>query len=217
MTCCGGQVNVSNPAAFSGGSDGGVTHLVAQNDLDGVKNELQPGLRQQARQQLNGQLQPGEVQAGSPAYTVDVASDKPVGAVADQVTVTITVTASVLVYNTSVASDLARQLLSNEAAQSSALGPNYQLRGTLNISTPTIEQQGSNGQLYLSVSASGLWAYRVSPQDEKVWRQAIKGATTTLAQSYLSTRPGIVDVHITLPFGTDHLPTDETQIVFSIN
>lgn len=217
MPCCGGQVNVSNPAAFSGGSDGGVTHLVAQNDLDGVKNELQPGLRHQAMQQLNSQLQPGEVQAGSPTYTVAVTSNKPVGAVADHVTVTISVTATVLVYNTRVASDLASQLLSNEASQAPALGPGYQLRGTMNISTPTIEQQGSNGQLYLSISASGTWSYTVSPQEEKVWRQAIKGASTTLAQSYLSTRPGIIDVHIALPFGTDHLPTDETQIVFSIN
>lgn len=215
--CCGGQVIVSNPAAFSGGSDGGVTHLVAQNDLNGVKSELTPDLRRQAAQQLSGQLQPGEVQAGSPAYSIKVTSDQPVGAVADQVTVTVTVTATVLVYNTHVASDLARQLLDSEANQAPELGPGYRLRGNLNISTPTIEQQGSNGQLYLSISASGTWSYAVTPRDENVWRQAIKGASTTLAQSYLSTRPGLTGVHIDLPFGADHLPTDETQIIFSIS
>src|SRR5262249_37711164 len=159
IPCCGGQVLVSNPAAFSGGSDGGVTHLVAQNDLNGVKNELAPSLRQQAMQQLSNQLQSGEVQAGSPTYNVSVTSDQPVGAVADQVTVTVTVTAMVLVYDVHIASDLARQLLSSEASQPSTLGPGYQLRGVLDVSTPTIEQQGKNGQLYLSVSASGLWAY----------------------------------------------------------
>ena len=215
--CCGGQVIVSNSTAFSGGKDGGVTHLVAQNDLDGVKNELTPALRQQAAQQLSGQIQPGEVQVGSPGYNVNVTSDQPVGATADQVTVTVTVTATVLVYSTHIASDLARQLLNSEAHQSPALGSGYQLHGTLNISPPTIEQQGTNGQLYLSISASGLWSYVVTPQDENLWRQNIKGASTTLAQSYLSTRPGITGVHIDLPFGTDHLPTDETQIVFSIN
>jgi serine/threonine protein kinase len=217
--CCNsnGQVIVSNPEAFSGGKDGGVTHLVAQNDLDGVKNELTPDLRQQATQQLDSSLQPGEVQVGSPNYAVEVTSDQPVGAVADQVTVTVTVKATVLVYNTHVASDLARQLLSSEARQSSALGPGYQLRGNLDISTPTIEQQGNNGQLYLSISASGLWSYAITTQDENLWRQNIKGASITLAQSYLSTRPGIIGVRIELPFGTDHLPTDETQIVFSLN
>ena len=215
--CCGGQVLVSNPDAFSGGSNGGVTHLVAQNDLDGVKNELTPGLRQQAAQQLSSQIQSGEIQAGSPVYNTSVTSDQPVGAVADQVTVTVTVTATSLVYNTHTTSDLARQLLNNEVNQSSTLGSGYHLRGTLNVSTPTVEQQGNNGQLYLSVSASGTWSYTVTSQDEDLWRLAIKGASTTLAQSYLSTRSGITSVHIDLPFGTDHLPTDETQIIFAIN
>ncbi|HEX7736595.1 MAG TPA: protein kinase [Ktedonobacteraceae bacterium] len=215
--CCGSQVLVTNPDPFSGGSDGGVTHLVAQNDLNGVKNELEPGLRQQATQQLNGQIQAGEVQAGKPAYGTSVTSDPPVGTAADQVTVTVTVTVTVLVYNIHTASDLARQLLDSEANQSSALGPGYQLHGTLNVSTPTIEQQGSAGQLYLSVSASGLWSYNVTTRDENLWRQNIKGASLTLAQNYLSTRSGITAVHIDLPFGTDHLPTDETQIVFSVN
>jgi hypothetical protein len=214
--CCNGPVIVRN-TAFSGGQDGGVAHLVTQNDLDGVKNELTPNLRQQAAQQLSGQIQPGEVQVGSPGYTVNVTSDQPVGANAAQVTVTVTVTAKVLVYNTRIANDLARQLLSSEAKQSPAIGSGYQLRGSLAISTPTIEQQGSNGQLYLSVSASGLWSYAVTPHDENLWKQNIKGASTTLAQSYLSTRPGIIRVHIDLPFGTDHLPTDETQIVFSLS
>lgn len=215
--CCGGQVIVTNPGPFSGGSDGGVTHLVAQNDLNGVKSELMAGLRDQAAQQLNSQFQSGEMQAGQITYSVNVSSDQPVGSAADRVTVTVAVTATALVYNLHIASDLARQLLGNEANQSSSLGPGYQLRGSVTIATPTIEQQGSAGQLYLSISASGLWTYNVTSHDENLWRQNIKGASLTLAQSYLSTRPGITTVHIDLPFGADHLPTDETQIVFSVN
>lgn len=216
--CCGsGQVFVTNPAAFSGGTAGGVTHLVAQQDLDGVKNELTPQLRQQATQQLSSQLQPDEMQAGTPTYSVNVTSNHRVGSVADQVTVTINVSASVLIYNVRVADNLARQLLSNEARQSLTPASGYQLRGNPTIATPTVEQQGNNGQLYLSVSASGLWAYVVSPQNEDQWRQAIKGASLTLAQNYLATRPGIIGVHINLPFGSDHLPTNETQITFVIS
>ena len=210
--CCGGNVTVSNPAAFSGGSDADVIHLVAQNDLNGVASALTPGLRQKALQQINAQLRPGETQAGTPAYQTSVTSDHPVGMVADHVTVTVTVRATALVYNTTAAGDLARQLLSNEARQS--LGPTYQPRGPLSIALPIVEQQGSNGQLYLSVSASGLWAYALTAQIEEQWRQAIKGASVTLAQNYLTTRPGILAVHIQLPFGADHLPSDETQIIF---
>jgi len=212
--CCGGSVTVSNPSAFSGGSDTGVTHLVAQNDLDGVANELTPGLRQQALQAINSQLRPGEVQAGTPSYSTNVTSNPPVGSPANQVTVTVTVNATALVYNTRTASDLTRQILDNEATQS--LGPGYQLSGPLSIATPTVEQQGNNGQLYLSISASGLWAYIVTAQMEEQWRQAIRGASLTLAQNYLSTRPGIKAAQIQLPFGSDHLPTDEAQIVFVV-
>jgi len=185
---------------------------VTQGDLDGVKNELTPGLQRKALRQISGQLQPNEVQAGTPSYTVNVSSDHPVGAAATQVTVTVTVSATALVYNTRIASDLARQLLTNEASQS--LGPNYQPHDNLSIATPTVEQQSSDGRLYLSIAASGLWAYTITARDEELWRQNIKGASVTLAQSYLSTRPGITAVRISLPFGTDHLPTDETQIVF---
>lgn len=212
--CCGGGVIVSNPSAFSGGSDTNVTHLVAQNDLDGVARALTPDLRQKALQQITSQLQPGETQAGTPVYKASVTSDHPVGAVADQVTVTVTVSATALVYNTNTAADLVRKLLTNEATQS--LGAGYQPRGELSIATPTVEQQGSDGRLYLSVSASGLWAYTVTEQIEEQWRLAIKGASVTLAQNYLTTRPGILSAHIQLPFGTDHLPSDETQITFIV-
>ena len=213
-TCCGDAVTVSNPSPFSGGSNASATHAVAQSDLDGVANALTSGLDQQALQAIDRQLRPGEVQAGTPNYHVSVTSNPAVGAVADQVTVTVSVSATALVYNMQAANDLARQLLTNEAAQSP--GRAYGLRGSLHVSTPTVEQQGSAGQLYLSVSASGLWAYQISAQAEEQWKQAIKGASLPLAQSYLTTRAGILSAHIQLPFGTDHLPTNEAQIIFVI-
>jgi hypothetical protein len=126
----------------------------------------------------------------------------------------VSVRAIALVYNTRAASDLTRHILDSEVSQS--LGSSYQLSSPLSIATPTVEQQGSDGRLYLSISASGLWAYTVTAHAEELWRQAIKGATSTLAQNYLSTRPGILSAHIQLPFGFDHLPTDETQISFVI-
>jgi serine/threonine protein kinase len=213
MPCC-GSVMVSNPAAFSGGSDTGVIHLVTQNDLHAAENVLLPGLRQQALLAINSHLHPDEIQAGIPKYDTTVSSSPPTGSPASQVTVTVSVSATALVYNTRAASDLTHHILDSEATQS--LGPSYQLSSSLSIATPTVEQQGSDGQLYLSISASGLWAYTVTTRAEEQWRQAIKGATPTLAQNYLSTRPGILGAHIQLPFGFDHLPTDETQIVFVI-
>ena len=110
--CCGGLVVVSNPQPFNGGSDGGVTHLVAQSDLDSVKNALVPGLQQKAQQQILSQIQANEIQAGTPTYSIHLTSDHQVGDQATQVNVTVTVTAVALVYNARVARDLASQLLS---------------------------------------------------------------------------------------------------------
>jgi serine/threonine protein kinase len=212
--CCGGLVVVSNPQPFSGGTDGGVTHLVAQSDLDSVKNALLPGLQQKAQQQILSQIQSNEVQAGTPTYSIHLTSDHQVGDQATQVNVTVTVTAAALLYNARVARDLASQLLSKEAAQS--LGSGYQPASDLSIATPVVEQQGTNGQLYLSINASGVWSYHLNTQTEEQWRQTIKGTSLTLAQTYLTTRAGIIAVHIQLPFGTSNLPTDENQIIFIV-
>lgn len=212
-TSCCGQVAVSNPQSFSGGVDPSVVHLVAQADLDGVQNELMPGLRQRAMQQAVSHLAPGEVGAGQAVYKVLVTSDQPVGAQADQVNVTVSVSATVLIYNTQTARQIAQQLLTNQAGQT--LGASYTLKGDLTVATPSVVQQ-SGGKLYLSVSAHGTWLYTVSQDAMNTWKQAIKGASPPLAQSYLSTQPGIASVKISLPFGTDHLPVDVGQIQFVI-
>ncbi len=215
VSCCGSpQVIVSNPAAFSGGSDAQVTHIVAQSDLDGVRAALLLSLQQQVVQHIDALLAVGEVRAGVPSYTIAVTSDHPVGSEATQVNVSVSLSANVLVYDMRLASDLARQLLNNEAIQ--VLGVNYQERGGFNIAAPLVEQQGTNGQLYLSVAASGQWAYKVTVSMEQQWRQAIKGASIPLAQSYLTTRPGISAAQIVLPFGSDHVPADEQQVVFVV-
>ncbi|MEO7020388.1 MAG: serine/threonine-protein kinase [Ktedonobacteraceae bacterium] len=215
VSCCGSPlVIVSNPAAFSGGSDAQVTHIVAQSDLDGVRAALLLSLQQQVVQHIDALLASGEVRAGVPSYTIAVTSDHPVGSEATQVNVSVSLSANVLVYDMRLASDLARQLLNNEAIQ--VLGVNYRERGGFTIAAPLVEQQGTNGQLYLSVAASGQWAYKVTASMEQQWRQAIKGASIPLAQSYLTTRPGISAAQIVLPFGSDHVPADEQQVVFVV-
>lgn len=207
-------VTVANFTAFSGGSDTNVAHLITQNDLDNVKKELTPGLQQKALQAISGQVHDDEVQAGKPEYDIKVTSDHPVGTQAAQVVVTIIVTATALIYNSHVARDLAQQLLIRKAAQ--APGTHYQLRGSPDITEPTVAQQDTDKRLYLNIHASGLWAYGVTASEENLWRQAIQGASVTLAQNYLNTRPGITSAQIQLPFNTTTLPTGGDQIVFIV-
>ena len=214
VTCCGGSLSVSNPAAFSGGSDARAEHFVAQSDVDGVKNALLTELETQATQRLDGQLQPDESRAGQPVFTVLLSASPPVGSVSTQVSVSVSISADALAYNARLVSQLASQLLGAEAAQT--VGATYRQRGNLTIAPPAVEQQGQAGQLYLSIAVSGLWSYNITSSMQEQWRQAIKGASTTLAQSYLSTRPGVSAVHIALPFGVSSIPADGRAIVFVI-
>jgi len=189
-------------------------HIVAQADLDGVKKAFNAQLERQALQQLSSQLGANEVKAGQPTYVTNVMSDSPVGTQVNQVRVQVSVSATVLVYNMNTASQVAEQLLSKQATQT--LGQSYQLKVAPSIVKPIVVQQGKDGILYLSVSVRGLWIYNLTPQQVSQWRQSIKGATPTLASTYLTSQPGVAAVQIQLPFGTDHLPVsvDQIQIVF---
>jgi len=212
--CCNGQVTVRNPGPFTGGVDPQQVHVVAQADLDGVRDALSPQLQQQALQQLQGQLAAGEVKAGQPVYTTNVVPDIPVGTQADQVKVQVSVLATALVYNVEMAHQVAEQLLSKQAAQ--VLDQNYRLKGAPSFTDPIGVQQARDDVIYLSVPVRGLWIYNITDQQMSKWLQSIKGSTPTSASTYLTSQPGIVSVRIQLPFGTDHLPisADQIQIAF---
>ena len=211
-TCCNDQVTVSNPQPFTGGADPHVVHIVAQADLDGVRNALTPGLQREALQKILGQIAANEVAASSPAFITQVISNKAVGTPADLVSVQVNMTATETVYNPQTARQVAEQLLGKEAAQTPTLSSSYQLKDGLSVATPVITSRGNNGVIYLSVAARGLWVYNLTQQQVDAWRQSIKGATLQLAQTFLKAQPGVASVQIQLPFGADHLPTSIDQI-----
>ena len=209
-SCCNDQVTVSNPQPFSGGVDPHVVHIVAQADLDGVRNALSQGLQREALQKIQGQIATNEAAAASPAFTTQVLPNKAIGTPSELVNVLVNMTATETVYKPQTARQVAQQLLSKEAAQS--VSNSYQLKNGLSVATPVITSQGKNGVIYLSVSAHGLWIYHLTQQQVDGWRQSIKGATPQLAQTFLKAQPGVAGVQIALPFGADHLPASIDQI-----
>jgi serine/threonine protein kinase len=214
--CCGHDVQVSNPTAFSGGSDGSVIHIVAQADLDRVSASLVPQLEQQVNQQLRAALRTGEALAGSPGYNVQISSDRPVGAPGDQVRVQVSVSGTATAYHPDEARRLALALLSNQAQ--SQFGQAYRLRsGSLKADDPQVTQQGEQGIVYLSVHVQGIWLYQIAPQTVARWRDELRGTSSSVALAYLRSQAGVTAVQIHLPFGADHLPpqADEIQIVIA--
>jgi len=209
-TCCGGQVTVSNPEPFTGGVDPHIVHIVTQADLDGVRSALFAQLQRQALLQLQRQFAANEVEAAQPSYVTKVAPDNPPGTQVDVVKAQVSVSATIVMYNVATARQVAAQLLNKQAP--ALLDNAYHLKGSLTIANPVVVQQGKNGVVYLSVSASGLWMYTLSFQQISQWQQSIKGATPTLASAYLVSQPGVAGVKIQLPFGADHLPSSIDQI-----
>ena len=145
-----------------------------------------------------------------PVYRTTASSDKPVGSHADQVTVQVTVSATAVVYNRSLAGNLAVQLLNVQAHQT--LGNSYLQQGTPAVGIPRVVQLGKNSVIYLSVPVREVWVYSFSPQQFNKWKQTIRGATVDAALAYLNAQGGVEAVQIHLPFGTDHFPANVDQI-----
>ena len=207
--CCNG-LNVSNPVRFSGGADGHEVHAVKQSDIDGVSGPLSATLKQQLLKLLLKKLAPGEVMAQLPVYSTVVTPNYPVGTQASKVTVKVTVSTSVIVYNRAVAVNLAAQLLVEQAAQT--LGNSYVQQGSPTVGVPHVFQQGKNGVIYLSVPVREAWVYTFSTQQLDQWKQSIRGATLNAVLTYLNAQAGVGAVQIHLPFGTDHFPAVINQI-----
>jgi hypothetical protein len=207
--CCHGLF-VSNPAHFSGGVDAHQARVVSQADIDSVSNSLGSALRQQVLKLLLQKMAPGEVMAQLPVYDTTVAPANPVGAHVSQVNVRVTVSTSVIVYNRTIAGNIATQLLKEQAAQT--LGSGYAQQGAPTVGVPHVFQQGKNGVIYLSVPVRAVWVYTFSTQQLNQWKQSIRGATRDAALAYLNVQGGVQAVQIHLPFGTDHFPTTVDQI-----
>jgi serine/threonine protein kinase len=211
-TCCNTQVSVSNPESFTGGIDPRVVKIVAQADLDGVRNALIAQLQRQALQQLQKQFATNEVEIAQPIYVTRVTPDSVPGTQVDMVKVQVSIAATTYVYNIATTRQVAAQLLQKQATMQ--LGNNYLLKGTPVVANPVVVQQGNNGIVYLSISAHGLWIHTLSSQQISQWKESIKGATPTLAKTYLVAQPGVASVVIQLPFGSDHLPASVDQMKF---
>ncbi|WP_069805433.1 protein kinase domain-containing protein [Thermogemmatispora onikobensis] len=216
--CCGRltQLQVTNPTAFSGGSDGQTIHIVAQADLDRARQTLLPQLEHQLAEQLQAALKNGEALAGTPTYQVTLTANPPLGSQANQVRIQLQATASATAYNSTQARQLAGDLLSRQAQH--ALGSSYQLRPrSLSASTPTVTAHGSRGIVYLSVTVHGTWNYQISPQTIARWQQDLRGTSSEVAQTYLRSQPGVASVDIRLPFGSQNLPQRADQIQIVVN
>jgi len=210
LCCNSNSLSVSNPGPFTGGTDPQTSHYVAQDDLNVVNASLQPALEQQIVQHFQKQLAANEVMVNIPSYKVETDPSIPVNGQADQVQITVKVQGSVTVYNRATCELLATQLLSQRVAKE--LGKAYKQQGPGSIVGVPVQNGGSEGLIYLSITVRDVWAYALTSAQTNQWQQSIKGVSSTEAKAYLHRQPGVASVDIHLPFNTDHLPTSVDHI-----
>ncbi len=197
------------------GTDPQPQTVVAQSDIDNAAAALEQNNQPNADQEIAGQLQSGQQAVGGTAQcSPNVTADHAAGDAASQVTVTVTFTCTGAAYTTKDATDLAAQLLKNDAQ--SAPGAQYAPVGQI-TSAITSASPGNQGTENLVVSASGAWAYQFSTTDQQNLAALIVGKTAQEARQTLLAQPGVADVAIQITSGSGQtLPTNAREITIRI-
>ena len=214
--CCVAGVAVKNTADFSGGQDAQTYPTVRQADIDDLARPLIDTLTQDAQAGVQSQLHPQEWMVTIPACSNAINADHPAGSRATQVTVTVTVTCRVEVYDQRVAEKLAATSFTQEVT--TTLGTNYApvSRVTTTLVGVTVTDT-KRGTLTLSIEAGGVWVYQWSPKHLGTLAKRIAGTQKQEALVLLLREAGIqaASIHFSGGEGTA-LPADPSQILITV-
>ncbi len=197
------------------GTDPQPQTVVRQSDIDNAAAALEQNNQPNADQEIQSQLQSGQQAIGGTAQcSPNVTADHSAGDAASKVTVTVTFTCTGQAYTEKDATDLAGQLLTNDAQ--SQPGAQYALVGKI-ASSIVSSSPGDQGTENLVVSASGTWAYQFSATDQQNLAALIAGKTTQDAKQILRAQPGVADAAIQITSGSGQtLPTKAQEIKIEI-
>ncbi|MBE3567792.1 MAG: hypothetical protein IMW90_18905 [Thermogemmatispora sp.] len=211
--CCGSNDIFATSGAFTGGQDPQSYTFVQQSDIDNAANPLKASLAQQAQQQFQRQIRPGEQLISQPNCSTSVKSDHQAGDHANSVTVTVSASCSGEAFDKQGALRLGASLLSQEAGKRLAAG--YALVGqiitTIDGATPI-----SKGSISITVTAEGRWAYQFDDAAKKRLAQLIAGKSKSEALQLLQRQSGVKEADIAIFHGSDRLPSDANQIAVTI-
>ncbi len=201
---------------FNGGTDPQSYTYVQQSDIDNATNALISANTPDARQALQGQVQPNEQLIGAPQCNPNSNADHSAGDQVSQVTVTVSFTCTGEVYDQDGALKLAQNLLNQQEQQ---LHPTYELVGTITTTMQTATLTDPNsGTVTMTIQASGTWVAHFDTQSEQALALSIAGKTKAEAQAFLNSQPGIQMASIQLQGGnSDRLPTDPAKIIFTVS
>jgi hypothetical protein len=177
--------SVASASDFTGGTDPQPYTAVAQSDIDWAASSLINANRPDAQQVIQGQLQSGEAQVGTPQCSPNTSANHSAGDQASQVTVTVSFTCTGLAYDHDGAMALGATLLQHQAATTPGAG--YALVGQIKTSLVSANPDNQGG-VTIVVSAEGIWVYQFSDSQKQALATLIAGKSQQEAMSLLTTR-----------------------------
>ncbi len=206
------DLSVKNLAAFTGGREERDFSVVNRKDITTIAILLKPTLLASMQGALQEQLRSEEALQMVQCSPTESA-DHQAGEEATQVTVTLTLTCSAVLYNAHMLQHLAREMLSKQEREQ--LGKEYSLLGDIHITviTATTGDQTS-GLATLTIKVTGIYFYHLTPGQEHHLSNLITGKSRSKALAILLTTPDIQAASIHLAGGGTTLPTDPGHIHF---
>ena len=207
---------VLNETAFSKGQDAQTIAVVAQSDIDTTATALENALTPAVKQALSAKLNANEHPFGDPQCTPTVTSDPAVRYEATKVTVTATVSCTVETYDNDSAQAMAKELLSNQAANDP--GSDYGLIGNImtTVGQPTLVNK-THGTISLPVTAEGRWVYKWSNARKQYLARLVAGKRVQNAKMLLQQENGVAAVSFQLSReNNDILPYDVSHIIVNV-
>jgi serine/threonine protein kinase len=208
---------VQNTTAFTGGRDQQHYTFVEQSDINNAAGQLEGALARTAKATVKSKIKASEQMAGSISCRSSVSSNHEAGARVPDVTVSVTETCSVEVYDSHAAQDLAAKLLKDDLT--TLLGAGYIMVGnvTTQISSPPKATKASHGTLSVNIMAEGAALYQFTSAEEQNFAKLIAGKKIDDAHAFLLTQPGVGQAAIKISGNpTNKLPADAGQITFVV-
>jgi len=209
--CCVAGVSVKNTDAFVGGQNARDYPVVARQDVEAVAGPESSTLTQQAQTSLQGEIRPNE-QLASPAQCHPALhTNHLIGSEATHVTITLSVTCQVEVYNGQAVQQLVSATLGEQARKS--LGIGYNVQGAIKTTVTQIATtEAAHGTLSLLVSAQGTWSYQFSNVEIAQLSKQIAGLPRQQAIRLLKQEGHIQAVSITGTWNATTIPSDPNHI-----
>jgi hypothetical protein len=204
---------VTNPDAFSGGTDATPFTFVQQSDIDGVTkpfvNKVTNGLKQKVMQQVKtGESLAGEVQCSSAISSDHHAQDH-----AASVTVKDRITCSGTAYNKQAFNNIVLQTYRKSGTTD--LGSGYTIVGATHMDP--IPTSTDDNPPQLSVNVDAIWSYQYNQAQKQSLAASLTSKTQSAAQQILRARHDIQHATITTQgiFG-NALPLSSSNITITV-